>query len=203
MSRGPVPVYRRLVRVADGGTGWSPEELRRLVRQQSGLDYAALAPASSGESRTTFWFTDRAGTVSVLKIMPGAGPETVSDLYALDLVAARLRDRGYPGTAIPRRRPRARAGVLGPAALPGSVVDHGRQRPDRAVLGRLLPELLRLNGTQAGLRTGPREWPALLTQTLTIGWEGYCLHSTLQARPDTRGGMWAVRGWAGVRNSCR
>jgi len=87
--------------------------------------------------------------------------------------------------------------------LPGSVVDHGRQRPDRAVLGRLLPELLRLNGTQAGLRTGPREWPALLTQTLTIGWEGYCLHSTLQARPDTRGGMWAVRGWAGVRNSCR
>jgi hypothetical protein len=84
------------VQVADGGTGLSPEELRRLVRQQSGLDFAALAPASGRESRTAFWVTDRAGTVSVLKIMPGAGPDAVSHLRALGRVAARLRDRGYP-----------------------------------------------------------------------------------------------------------
>jgi hypothetical protein len=71
--------------------------------------------------------------------------------------------------------------------LPGFGVDHGQQRPDRALLARLLPELLRLNDAQAGLGTGPRRWPGLLTQTLTTGGDGYCLHSTLEARPDTRG----------------
>jgi len=69
--------------------------------------------------------------------------------------------------------------------LPGSAVDHGQQRPDGAALARLLPELLRLNDAQAGLGTGPGGWPGLLTRTLTTGGDGYCLHSTLQARPDT------------------
>jgi len=136
------PFYRRLVQVADSGTGWSPGELRRLVREQSGLDFAALAPASGGESRTAFWATDRAGTVSVLKIMPGAGPEAVSHLRALGLVLTRLRGRGYPA-------PRFHAVGHAPGLvfwvqqrLPGSVVDHGWERPDGAALARLLPELL-------------------------------------------------------------
>ena len=187
------PFYRRLVQVADSGTGWSPGELRRLVREQSGLDFAALAPASGGESRTAFWATDRAGTVSVLKIMPGAGPEAVSHLRALGLVLTRLRGRGYPA-------PRFHAVGHAPGLvfwvqqrLPGSVVDHGWERPDGAALARLLPELLRLNDAQAGLGTGPRAWPGLLTQTLTTGGDGYCLHSTLQARPDTRGLLRVLR----------
>jgi hypothetical protein len=51
---------------------------------------------------------------------------------------------------------------------------------------RLLPELLRLNDAQAALGTGTHGWPDLITRTLTSGGDGYCLHSTLQARPDTR-----------------
>jgi hypothetical protein len=58
--------------------------------------------------------------------------------------------------------------------LSGSVVNHGQQRPDGAALARLLPELLRLNDAQAGLGTGPRRWPGLLTPTLTTGGDGYC-----------------------------
>jgi Ser/Thr protein kinase RdoA (MazF antagonist) len=188
-----VAACRRLVRVADGGTGLPPGELRRLVRQHAGLDFAALTPASGGESRTAFWVTDRAGTVSVLKIMPGAGLEAVSHLRALDLVAAQLRDRGYPA---PRLLTVGHAPGLVfwvQQRLPGSAVDHGQQRPDRAALARLLPELLRLNDAQAGLGTGPRDWPALLTRTLTTGGDGYCLHSTLQARPDTRGLLRVLR----------
>jgi Ser/Thr protein kinase RdoA (MazF antagonist) len=179
--------------VADGGTGLSARELRRLVRQHAGLDCAALTPASGGESRTAFWLTDRAGTVSLLKIIPGAGPEMVSHLGALGVVLHRLRDRGYPA-------PRFHAVGHAPGLvfwvqqrLPGSALDRGRDRPDGAALARLLPELLRLNDAQAGLGTGAREWPGLLTQTLTTGGDGYCLHSTLQARPDTRGLLQVLR----------
>jgi len=121
-----------------------------------------------------------------MRDMPGAGPDAVSHLCALGRVVARLRDRGYPA-------PRLRAVGHAPGLvfwvqqrLPGSAVDHGQQRPDGAALARLLPELLRLNDAQAGLGTGPRGWPVLLTRTLTTGGGGYCLHSTPQARPDTR-----------------
>lgn len=74
-----------------------------------------------------------------------------------------------------------------------------------------MPELIRLNdaqadlGVQAGLadfqagladfqagladfQAGPDDshggWPELLTRTLTHGGDGYCVHSTLAARPD-------------------
>ena len=64
---------------------------------------------------------------------------------------------------------------------------------DFAALARLLPELLRLNDAQAGLGTGPRGWPGLLTRTLTTGGDGYCLHATLQAMADTRDLLRALR----------
>jgi hypothetical protein len=138
------------VQVADGGTGLSPGELGRLVRQHAGLDFVTLTPASGGESRTAFWVTDRVGTVSVLKMMPGAGPEAVSHLCSLGQVLDRLRDRGYPA-------PRLDAVGHAPGLvfwvqqrLPGFAVDHAQQRLDRAALARLLPELLRLNDAQAG-----------------------------------------------------
>jgi hypothetical protein len=82
--------------VIDGGAEWSLDDLQRVVGQQAGLGLVALRPASGGESRTASWVTDRAGTVSVLKITPGAGPEAAGHLRALDAVLARLRDRGYP-----------------------------------------------------------------------------------------------------------
>lgn len=77
--------------------------------------------------------------------------------------------------------------------LPGSALDRGQERPDRQALARLLPELLRLNDVQAGLGTGSGGWPGLLTRTLTTGGDGYCLHTTLQASPDSRDLLRALR----------
>jgi hypothetical protein len=113
------------VQVVDAGTEPSPDELRQILREQAGLDFAALTPASGGESRTAFWVTDRAGTVSVLKIMPGAGPQAVSHLRTLDVVLARLRHRGYPA---PRFRAVRRAPEMVfwiQQRLPGSALDRG------------------------------------------------------------------------------
>jgi len=165
---------------------WPPDELRRVLREHAGLDLLTVRAASAGESRSAFWITDRTGTVSVLKIIPGAPPEALDHLRALDAVLARLGDGGYPA---PRFR------IIGNAPglvfwvqqrLPGSTLDHGPGGADRATLARLLPELLRLNDAQAGLGTGQRRWRSLLIQTLTTGGDGYCLHSTLLASPDAR-----------------
>jgi aminoglycoside phosphotransferase (APT) family kinase protein len=174
------------VGVIEVGAESSRGELRQVLREQAGLDLVELRPASGGESRSAFWVTDRTGTVSVLKIMPGAGPEAAGHLRALDAVLARLRDRRYPAL-----RFLAVGHVTGlvfwvQERLSGSALDRGRPEPDRVRLARLLPELLSLNDAQADLGTGTRGWPDLITRTLTTGGDGYCLHSTLQARPDTR-----------------
>jgi hypothetical protein len=59
---------------------------------------------------------------------------------------------------------------------------------------RLLPVLFRLNDAQAGLGGGGADWRHLITTTLLAGDDGYCLHSTMAARPDTRDMLAAVRG---------
>jgi len=170
-----------------GGHG----ELRRALAGQAGLDVVRLAPATGGESRTVFLATGRDGSVSVVKVMPGAGPEVADRVRALGPVVARLRDRGYPA-------PRIRAvGQLPDLVfwvqerLPGTALDRVE---GPAPLGGLLPELLRLNDAQAGLGgTGPGGWRDLLVRTLTTGGDGYCVHSTLTTRPDTRELLRAVR----------
>jgi Ser/Thr protein kinase RdoA (MazF antagonist) len=159
-----------------------------VLREHAGLDVVAVRAASGGESRHAFWVTDRAGAVSVLKIMPDAPPEAAGQLRALDGVLARLGDRGYPAP---------RLTVIGEVPglvfwvqprLPGRVLDdHGR------MVARLLPDLLRLNDAQAGLGTGPPGWRSLITRTLTAGGDGYCLHSTLAASPDARDLLPALR----------
>jgi len=84
------------VEVSEEAAQTSLGELRQVLREQAGLDVAALTAVGSGQSRSALWVTGLAATVSVLKIMPGAGPEAVGHLRALDAMAARLRDRGYP-----------------------------------------------------------------------------------------------------------
>jgi Ser/Thr protein kinase RdoA (MazF antagonist) len=123
----------------------------------------------------------------VLKIMRDVPPGAVGYLHALDAVLAQLRDRGYPAPrfrAVGGRAPGLAFWVQ--QRLPGSALDRGRGEPDLAACARLLPELLTLNQAQAGLGAGERRWPDLLARTLTTGGDGYCLHSTLQARPGTR-----------------
>jgi hypothetical protein len=74
--------------------------------------------------------------------------------------------------------------------LPGTALDPG---PGVAGVARLLPELIGLNDAQAGLGTGPGGWPSLLLGTLTTGGDGYCVHSTLEARPGSRDLLRVVR----------
>ncbi len=131
MSFGPgSPVSVRLAHtgnVVGGSNEWPPDELRRVLREQAGLDVVAVRAAGAGESRSAFWVTDHTGTVSVLKIVPGA-PEAAGHLRELDAVLARLCDRGYPA---PRFR------VIGQVPglvfwvqprLPGAVLDRGQDR---------------------------------------------------------------------------
>ena len=73
-----------------------PGELRRVLREQAGLDLAALVPADGGESASTFLATGQDGTVSVLKISPGATGDSVGRL-------ARTGEPGCGGAATRRR----------------------------------------------------------------------------------------------------
>jgi hypothetical protein len=119
-----------------------PGELLLALREQAGLDLAALVPADGGESASTFLATGRDGTVSVLKIGPGAAGDSLGRLREL---VTGLRRRGYPAARL-----LACGQVTGMTfwlqeRLPGTVLDQ--------VPGWLLPEVLRLNDAQAGLGT--------------------------------------------------
>jgi hypothetical protein len=167
-----------------------PDELRRALYEQAGLDIATLRPASGGESGTVWWATDRAGSVTVVKVMPEAAPDVAERLRALPTLVARLRGRGYPAARI-----LAVGRIPGLAfwvqeKLPGTALDPG---PGHAAVARLLPELIARNDAQAGLGTGPGGWPSLLLGTLATGADGYCVHATLAARPDTRELLRVVR----------
>ena len=162
------------------------EQLGQLLREQAGLNLVQLASASGGESRCAFWVTDRAGRVSLLKIIPGAGPEAAGRLRALDVVLSRLRARGYPAPALC-----AIGSVPGlvfwiQERLPGHVLDPGTGGLARAAVAAVLPRLLELNDAQRGLGTGPDSWPGLIARTLASGGDGYCLHATLQASRAAR-----------------
>jgi Ser/Thr protein kinase RdoA (MazF antagonist) len=172
--------------VTGGTRPWLSGELRRVLREQAGLDLVTLTAASGGESRTAFWATDQAGAVSVLKIMPDAPPGAAGRLRALDAVLAQLRDRGSPAPRISAIGQLPQLVFWVQQRLPGSALDRGQPEPDHQLIARLLPGLLRLNDAQAGLGTGPCAWRALITQTLTAGGDGYCLHSTLRASPQAR-----------------
>jgi Ser/Thr protein kinase RdoA (MazF antagonist) len=147
------------------------EQLRRALSDQAGIDLASLVAADGGESGSTFLATDRAGASSVLKL------SRYREFGALTEVVNRLRGRGYPAARL-----HASGQVDGQAfwlqeRLPGAVLEE---------IGPLLPELLRLNDAQAGLGDGAHRVADLLATTLTVGGDGYCVHATLEARPDTR-----------------
>jgi hypothetical protein len=171
------------------------DDLRRALRDHAGLDFSALAPADGGESGSAFRARGRSGQVSILKILPGTGPETAGHLRVLGETVSSLRERGYPA-------PRLLAAGEVPGysfwvqeLLPGAPLDGAAGEPDLPVVARLLPELIRLNDAQAGL--GPdgarHQWPELIRRTLTTGGDGYCVHETLAANRATRHLLDAVR----------
>ena len=207
------------VRAIWAGDTWASGELVRAVREQAGLDVVSLVPAG-GESGAAFWLRERGGGAWLLKITS----EPVSGLRTLDAMTGRLRARGYPaprlraigelgspapespgpgssgsGSPAPDSRVSG-SGVSGSRAfwiqerLPGRDLGLASGDPDYAALSRLLPALFRLNDAQAGLGHGGADWRNLITTTLLAGGDGYCLHSTMAARPDTRELLAAVRG---------
>jgi aminoglycoside phosphotransferase (APT) family kinase protein len=157
-------------------------ELREALREQAGLDLAALIPADGGESATVFLATGQDGTLSVLKVSPGATSESVARMREL---AERLRQRGYPAARVLASGQLAGLTFWLQERLPGKVTG---QVPDW-----LLPEVLRLNDAQAGLGDGTSRLTGMLAATLTTGGDGFCLHATLEARPDTRALLDVVR----------
>ena len=188
--------------VTDPDAGVPAAQLLSMVRAESGLDLVDLSPTGAGESGTTFWVKDRAGTVSLLKILRAP----LAYLPALDAVIGRLRARGYPAPRLLAIGRGAGQVFWIQERLPGSVLESSDQASSRPALARLMPELLRLNDAQAGLGAarpgldgGHDGWPELLTGTLTHGGDAYCLHSTLATRPGLRDLLEIVRG---IGDSC-
>lgn len=157
-------------------------ELRRALREQAGLDLKALVPAQGGESASTFLATGEDGTLSVLKVSPSATPDSLARLREL---VTGLRRRGYPAARLLASGQVAGLLFWQQERLPGTVLD--------SVPGWLLPEVLRLSDAQTGLGTGTHRLSDLIATTLTSGGEGYCVHATLAARPDTRGMLRVLR----------
>jgi hypothetical protein len=167
-------------------------ELIQAVREQAGLDLVSLRPAG-GESGAAFWARERGGGTWMLKIAPGPAAGAVDSLHALEAVTGRLRDRGYPAPRVRAAGQAAGAAFWVTERLPGRVLSGTGGSPDHAAVSRLLPELFRLNDAQAGLGAGGTAFRDLITRTLVTGGHGYCLHSTLAARPDTRELLAALR----------
>ena len=113
----------------------------------------------------------------MLKISPDAVGDSAGRLHEL---VTRLRRRGYPAARLLASRQVAGLTFWLQEQLPGTVQERV------PVPGWLIPEVLRLNDAQAGLGDGTRRLSGLIAATLTAGGDGYCVHATLQPRPDTR-----------------
>ena len=162
------------------------------MREQAGLDLVSLRPAG-GESGAAFWARERGGATWMLKIAPGPAAEAADSLDALRAVTGRLRDRGYPAPRVRATGQAAGSAFWITERLPGRVLSAAGGTSCYAAVSRLLPELFRLNDAQAGLGAGGSAFRDLITRTLVTGGDGYCLHSTLAARPDTRELLAALR----------
>ena len=162
------------------------------MREQAGLDLVSLRPAG-GESGAAFWARERGGATWMLKIAPGPAAGVADALDALQAVTGRLRDRGYPAPRVRATGQAAGSAFWITERLPGRVLSGAGGTPGYAAVSRLLPELFRLNDAQAGLGAGGTAFRDLITRTLVTGGDGYCLHSTLAARPDTRELLAALR----------
>jgi hypothetical protein len=167
----------------------TPDELKRVLRERAGLDFVTLAAADGGESGRAFWATDQAGTASIVKIIPAAGPDVRDHLGDLKAATERLRARGYPAPCLLASGQLPGMAYWMTERLPGTPldpVDLTDGRPEYATVSCLLPELLRLNDAQAGLGTGTAKLADLVKLTLCVGGDGYCVHETLRADPRTR-----------------
>ena len=102
---------------------------------------------------------------------------------------ASLRRRGAP---TPRDRGVGRVGdtvFTVQERMPGVPLEPSPgARPDPTTFAAVLPQLLAAVDIQRGagdLADPP--WPAWLLRTIDEGGDGYCIHATMRARPDTDG----------------
>lgn len=164
----------------------SPEQLLQVLRDHGLQEIQTLRPADGGESGNAFRATDRSGKVSIVKVLPAAGLDTESQMRALDTTVRRLRERGYPAPSL-RDFGYADGQLFWvQELLPGTPLDPGTGMPCLSAFVALLPDLIRLNDAQAGLRTGTQRLGDLIRITLAVGGDGYCVHATLERDPRTR-----------------
>jgi aminoglycoside phosphotransferase (APT) family kinase protein len=162
-----------------------PADVVHEVSIVVGAPVRVVGPTAGGESGSTFDI-DLGGVAAILKLSDD-GPDVPEDQRRLMRLVASLRARGYPAPEY------LGVGSAGPTAftvqrrLPGELVDPGSgQRVSGDLMTMLLPELLDVIELQrdAGDLAAP-PWPTWLIDTIHRGGDGYCLHATMQERPDT------------------
>jgi aminoglycoside phosphotransferase (APT) family kinase protein len=140
-----------------------------------------------GESGAAAVAIDEGGRRWVVKWQDDQDGAVLSRQRRLGVLTERLRERDYP---VPRVRLIER--VDGWAVV---IREHLRGRPflqelarpvDEVALGALLPDLLRLNGFQAGLAADePGDWVSYVVSTVLDGRSGWCEVATLRNHSET------------------
>ena len=168
------------------GHGVVGEEVQAAVRGLVGDDAQVIGPTERGESKTTYLVDSPLGEL-VLKLTAD-GPGTLANQQRLVRLVEALRTRGYPAPEYIGVGQADRFVFTLQRRLPGDLLEPGPGRPPLPEhFERVLPELLaaiELQANAGDLDDPP--WPDWLVETNLQGGNGYCLHETMQARPDTQ-----------------
>lgn len=170
------------------------ERLVHSINASGGARLTLVGAFEGGETRSAHLLRDQNGQEWVLKWSP-ATPDSETNLARLVRLVDSLRVEGYPAPG------HASVGVVDGLAywvqerLPGTPA---HSEPDRPVSGdglsALVPHLLDLIELHADRGDLPEPpWPGWLLETLEVGGQGYCLHSTMEASPDTAGMLVRIR----------
>ena len=162
-----------------------PADVVREVSTVVGAPARVVGPTAGGESGSTFDI-DLGGVAAILKLSDD-GPDVPANQRRLLRLVASLRARGYPAPEYLGVGSAARTAFTVQRRLPGEPLEPASgQGVAAGQLTLLLPELLDVIELQrdAGDLARP-PWPAWLIDTIHRGGDGYCLHATMQGRPDT------------------
>lgn len=150
-----------------------------------GDEVRLVGPTTRGESASTFDI--ELGTASAIVKLTEDRPGVHSNQQRLVRIVDSLRARGYPAPEYLGVGSADGIVFTLQRRLPGVTLEPAPGKPVPApVLAEVLPDLLDVIDLQrdAGDLDQP-PWPAWLLETINVGGDGYCLHDTMRARPDT------------------
>lgn len=171
-----------------------PGPLVAHINQDHGLTLQLVRAFDGGETRSAHLLRDGDGREWVLKWADASAGST-DDLRRLVTLVAGLRSRGYPAPS------HLATGVASGLAywiqerLPGTPIQGEPPAlpadPQLEAFARALVELADMHAGRGDLPDPP--WPYWLLETLEVGGQGYCLHSTMLERDDTARMLQAVK----------